>query len=187
MDKKSDSDRPPAWQSIQYKIEGNRKELPHISNGGMFVEGSDVFIYEGRIPDEPPDALSSIWKFSDKDGQWREGTTWSHPDKKLPNRKSRGGSLAIPEKGLGVYLGGARIYVNDTSSPKSGEWVYDKNEQLIIFDADGLHKEADTLPESKKRMGAALGYLPIGGKGSVIVIGGTEEDENSRVNSNKAT
>ncbi|KAF3920555.1 hypothetical protein ABW20_dc0109914 [Dactylellina cionopaga] len=172
-------DKGTPWQAINYTVNG-AAGLPKVANGAMFRNGDDLYIYEGRLPGLGREASSSLWKYTAETSVWGQEIAWMHSDTKVPNRVSRGGSLAVGDQGIGVYLGGARIFINDTISPKTGSWVYPSEEQLTTFDLRNLNRTTTPLPDFQKRMGAALGYLPIGTKGAMIGIGGTLENEGIR-------
>lgn len=174
------STSPPAWKAINYKVD-KAAGLPHVSNGAMWADGEDVYIYEGRLPGLPKEAASSLWKFTSSSSTWAQHITWTHADTLLPNRVSRGGSVSVPGRGYGVYLGGARIFINDTGTPQNGNWQYYSNEQLTTFDLKSSNRTTTGLPDSQKRFGTALAYLPIGSEGAIIAIGGTLENDQVRV------
>ncbi|KAK6354018.1 hypothetical protein TWF730_008438 [Orbilia blumenaviensis] len=169
----------PQWQSINYTVNG-AAGLPKVANGAMWRDKEDLYIYEGRLPGLGPDASSSLWKYTANTSVWGQELTWSHRDSNLPNRVSRGGSVSVGDYGIGVYVGGARIFVNDSATPKSGNWYYPSEEQLTTFNLRNLNRTTTSLPDSQKRMGAALGYLPIGTAGAIIGIGGTLENDEIR-------
>ncbi|KAK6529471.1 hypothetical protein TWF281_008644 [Arthrobotrys megalospora] len=173
----------PQWQSINYTVNG-ADGLPKVANGAMWRNGEDLYIYEGRLPGLGPEASSSLWKYTANASVWGQELTWRHPDSNLPNRVSRGGSVGVGDFGLGVYIGGARIFINDSATPKSGNWYYPSEEQLTTFDLRNLNRTTTGLPDSQKRMGAALGYLPIGPGGAIIGIGGTLENDEIRETGN---
>ncbi|KAF3931466.1 hypothetical protein ABW19_dt0203940 [Dactylella cylindrospora] len=85
------------------------------------------------------------------------------------------------ERGVGVYVGGARIFINDSATPQDGNWYYPSSEQVTTFNLRTLNRTTTGLPDSQKRMGAALAYLPIGSEGAIIGIGGTLENEDVRI------
>ncbi|KAK6335048.1 hypothetical protein TWF718_010490 [Orbilia javanica] len=169
----------PQWQNINYTVKG-AAGLPKVVNGAMWRDKEDLYIYEGRLPGLGPEASSSLWKYTANASVWGQELTWTHPDSNLPNRVSRGGSVSIGDYGMGVYIGGARIFINDTDTPKSGNWYYPSEEQLTTFNLRNLNRTTTGLPDSQKRMGAALGYLPIGTGGAIIGIGGTLENDEVR-------
>ncbi|EPS37576.1 hypothetical protein H072_8709 [Dactylellina haptotyla CBS 200.50] len=171
------------WQAINYTVNG-APGLPKVANGAMFRNGEDLYIYEGRLPALGPEASSSLWKYTANTSVWGQEFTWSHTDSNLPHRVSRGGSVAVGDQGIGVYVGGARIFKNDTA--KTGNWFYPSEEQLTTFDLRNLNRTTTSLPDSQKRMGASLAYLPIGSKGAVIGIGGTLENDEIRETGNVA-
>ena len=178
---------PPPWVAINYTVNG-AAALPHVANGGMFVDGQDIFIYEGRVPNSNDQIGSSLWEWDHTTSVWAEAQTWVHIDPRSPNRYSRGGALTIPGRGYGVYVGGARIFINDSAVPLSGEAFYPMDEQVVTFDlmpgsgANGNRKRHTTaLPDDEKRIGSSLAYLPVGPQGLVVLLGGTEEGTKVRV------
>ncbi|EWC44800.1 hypothetical protein DRE_06438 [Drechslerella stenobrocha 248] len=171
------------WQSINYTVSG-ASGLPKVANGAMFRSGDDLYIYEGRLPEIGPDASSSLWKYTNSTSVWAQELTWTHANPSLPNRVSRGAGLTVGDRGIGVYLGGARIFVNESATPKSGNWVYPSTEQVTTFDLRTLNRTTAGLPDSQKRAGAALGFLPIGTEGAIIGIGGTLENDKIRETGN---
>ncbi|KAK6344290.1 hypothetical protein TWF696_007931 [Orbilia brochopaga] len=166
------------WQSINYTVDG-AAGLPMVVNGAMFRDGDDLYIYEGRLPGLGAEASSSLWKYTNSTSTWGQDITWTHADPSLPNRVSRGAGVTMGDRGVGVYLGGARIFINDSATPKTGNWIYPSEEQLTTFDLRTKNRTTTGLPDAQKRAGAALGYLPIGSEGAIIGIGGTLE--NSRI------
>ncbi|KAF3920918.1 hypothetical protein AA313_de0201840 [Arthrobotrys entomopaga] len=183
LDKNSVHQNGPPWKAINYTVTG-AAGLPEVANGGMFRNGEDLYIYEGRLPALGPEASSSLWKYTSATSTWGQEFTWTHSDAKLPNRVSRGGSTTVGDQGIGVYVGGARIFKNDSAN--SGDWYYPSEEQLTIFDLKTLNRTTTNLPSSQKRAGAALAYLPIGTEGAVIMIGGTLENDEIRETGNIA-
>ncbi|KAF3313170.1 hypothetical protein TWF173_006344 [Orbilia oligospora] len=180
---RDNSQRGPQWQNINYTVNG-AAGLPKVVNGAMWRDKEDLFIYEGRLPGLGPDASSSLWKYTANTSVWGQELTWTHPDSNLPNRVSRGGSVSVGDFGIGVYVGGARVFVNDSDTPKSGNWYYPSEEQLTTFNLRNLNRTTTGLPDSQKRMGAALAYLPIGTGGAIISIGGTLENDEVRETGN---
>ncbi|KAJ6259675.1 hypothetical protein Dda_5313 [Drechslerella dactyloides] len=178
LDKPRASGGPP-WQSINYTVDG-AAGLPKVVNGAMFRDGDDLYIYEGRLPGLGPEASSSLWKYTNATSTWGQDITWTHADPTLPNRVSRGASVTMGDRGVGVYLGGARIFINDSATPVNGNWLYPSEEQLTTFDLRTKNRTTTGLPDAQKRAGAALAFLPIGTEGAIIGIGGTLENDKVR-------
>ncbi|CUS08010.1 unnamed protein product [Tuber aestivum] len=175
------------WQKP--KINGDTVP-PAFSSGAMYNGRDDfVFLYEGQTPKNMPEQSSSIWGYSLTNQTWRITDTWDHDDDRFPSRQSRGAPVITPEGDIGFYIGGLRAYENDTFQG----WFYGPEEQLTVLDLVAGKKNkvgrydaprassiyaypaTERLPLKQKRIGPNVVYLPIGKKGSLVLVGGTGE------------
>ncbi|PWW74078.1 hypothetical protein C7212DRAFT_365693 [Tuber magnatum] len=158
------------WQKP--KINGNT--VPPAFSAGAMYSGKDdfVFLFEGQTPKNMSEQSSSIWGYSLTNQTWQVTDRWDHDDERFPNRQSRGASVVTPGGDIGFYIGGIRAYENDTFKG----WFYGPEEQFTVLDlAAGKRNKTERLPLKQKRIGPNVVYLPIGKKGSLVLVGGTGE------------
>ncbi|PUU76841.1 hypothetical protein B9Z19DRAFT_1087559 [Tuber borchii] len=158
------------WQKP--KINGDTIP-PAFSAGAMYSgKGDFVFLYEGQTPKNLPEQPSSMWGYSLINRTWQMTDRWNHADENFPNRQSRGASVMTSDGNTGFYIGGLRAYENDTFKG----WYYGPEEQFTVIDlAAGKKSKMERLPLGQKRIGPNVVYLPIGKKGSLVLVGGTGE------------
>ncbi|RPA92787.1 hypothetical protein L873DRAFT_1794038 [Choiromyces venosus 120613-1] len=158
------------WQ--RPKINGDTIP-PAFSAGAMYSgKGDFLFLYEGQTPKNMPEQSSSIWGYSLTNQTWQMTDKWDHADERFPNRQSRGAPVMTPDGDTGFYIGGLRAYENSTFKG----WFYGPEEQFTSIDlVTGRKNKTERLPLKQKRIGPNVVYLPIGKKGSLVLVGGTGE------------
>lgn len=130
---KGENNNLPQWKPVDYSIGDAKYEEPlAVAGGGMWGNDKKLYVYEGQhTKNATEEDESTLWSYDIADKHWRLEKNWEQGDKRLPNRFTRGTSVNVPGKGMGFYVGGARLYQDDQ---KNKEWTYPLNQQFIGMD-----------------------------------------------------
>lgn len=162
------------WKPVEVK--GERPDLA-LSGGGMFTSrNGKLYLYDGqKMGESKADDKSSLVSFDTRSQMFKTEATWAQDDGYTPFRYSRGAAVDIPELGLGIYVGGARLWEGAEASKK---WYYPADHQMMTMSIgeQNWDRKWSRLAKDRKTIGASVTWLPVGGdKGILVVIGGTYE------------
>lgn len=168
-----------AGSTVPWQVVPSGNDL-YWAAGGVFTDPKKgkIYFYDGqRTRNGRVNDKSSLTSFDIKTERMTREAEWAQDDAIAPHRYSRGSSLDLPHLGLGLYVGGARIFDGGASNQN---WVYPADKQLMTMQlGDGKwSRNWGSLANNKKTIGAAVAWLPVGGKkGILVMIHGTSETE----------
>ncbi|KAJ2891489.1 hypothetical protein MKZ38_000322 [Zalerion maritima] len=142
--------------------------IPNVIGGALWGDtvNKRVYAFGGELDlttDAPPTGFS-LYAYDALEDRWDE---LDRPDIYL-NSPSFGGSVAVPEQGLGFYYGG---WLGNATVPEwSGPSVV--SDSLIVYDMDEGTWKNKTGPDSVGRAEGVLTYIPAGDHGFLVYFGG---------------
>ncbi|KAI5843861.1 hypothetical protein DFP73DRAFT_594872 [Morchella snyderi] len=174
----------PPWRAVTHTINSRvLGEYPlAVANGGLWARDNKLYLYEGqRTKGGGQSDQSTLLSYDVAAAKWSLERAWENPDGKAPNRFARGTSVNVPEIGMGFYLGGARMYAGDDGA---NEWRYPVEQQMVGLDIGKGYYDAkyqEIVEGTMRAMGAAVTWIPVGEKGSLVMFGGTNDTETNEV------
>jgi hypothetical protein len=141
----------------------------NISSG--LIRNTDAF------PD-PPDAQAvfgyEAYQYGPEKSGWARGFTASTLSDNVTRYVSNGAAVSVPSENLGFYFSGLRGTNWGAINESTDDWF--PANTLVDVDMSTMRREQwanNTLPDNiPPRAGAELVWIPVGGQGVLVAIGG---------------
>lgn len=144
------------------------------------VQNVDVFSGLLRLTDaySPPDAHAVLgyeaYQYGPERASWSPGYIPSTMPDNVTRYISNGAAVSVPSENLGFYFSGIRGARWGPTTQSTRDWHLANT--LIEVDMSTMRKEEwsnNSLPDDiEPRAGAELVWIPVGGQGALVAVGG---------------
>ncbi|KAF7506675.1 hypothetical protein GJ744_011504 [Endocarpon pusillum] len=155
---------------------------PDYEDGALFANEGEFYLYGGltRLTDAytPPDAQAVLgyeaYRYGPERIIWSRGFIQENLPDSVTRYVSNGASASAPSENLGFYFSGLRGARWGPTTESTRDWYL--SDKLIEVDMSTMRGEQwsnNTLPDYiPPRAGAELVWIPVGGRGALVAIGG---------------
>lgn len=155
---------------------------PNYRDGALFANNGEFYLYGGllRLADSytPPAADAVLgyeaYQYGPERGTWSRGFISSTLPDNVTRYVSNGAAVSAPSENLGFYFSGIRGAGWGPITEATRDWY--PAESLIQVDMTTMRDEVwsniTLLDEIPPRAGAELVWIPVGGQGVLVAIGG---------------
>ncbi|KAK0711230.1 hypothetical protein B0H67DRAFT_602045 [Lasiosphaeris hirsuta] len=144
--------------------------IPTVNGGTLWVDDVNkrFYLFGGEFAQNPPAPFFTLWSFDTINKEWVSFGTPGHP---TVNGISYGAGASVSERGEGYYYGGWMS--NNSILGWPGPPIASSN--MIKYDMATNSFFNITGPDSVRRAGGSMVFIPIGDGGMLVYFGGVQD------------